>query len=179
MNHKTNPIIANDILRYKKNSLASGLALAGLASGCLYFLILYAPINKNSYYYTWMIAFDVVYNLFFLLFTFLFSEQVKNYDSKLFPLQMLVGLFQFGRIFWLPLSGLNAGTIDVPPFVFMAIFLAISGALIIASGIIGLIRSRQVRAFVKQVENGTIDIDAELKKEDAFAAEADGGNKNA
>ena len=69
MNHKTNPIIANDILRYKKNSLASGLALAGLASGCLYFLILYAPINKNSYYYTWMIAFDVVYNLFFLLFT--------------------------------------------------------------------------------------------------------------
>lgn len=172
-----NPIIQKDILRYKKNSLAGNLALLGLACGCVYFLTLYGQVKNNNFYYNWSIAFDVIYNLFFMLFTFLFSEQVKGYDSKMFPMQMVVGAFQIGRIFWLPLTGLIAEAINIGVFLVMAIALAASGALIIVSGVLGFIRSREVAQFVKQVEEGAIDIDAELAKEDAFTA--DGGNTNA
>lgn len=175
---KPNPVVQKDIMRYRKNSFASTLALLGLACGCVYFLTLYAQVKNSNFYYTWQIAFDVIYNLFFLLLTFLFSEQVKAYNSKLFILQMLVGAFQFGRIFWLPLSGLNAGAIDGGTFAGMTIFLALSGALIIASGVIGLIRSKQVEQFVKDVEAGRVDLDAELKKDDGQVV-ADGGNDNA
>lgn len=171
MKKQINPVINNDIMRYKKNKFGANLALLGLACGCLYFLILYAQVKNDNYYYNWSIAFDVIYNLFFLLFVFLFSEQVKNYNSKLFPMQMVVGVLQIARIFWLPLGGLTAEAIDWAAFLEMTIFLAASGALIIASGVIGLIRSKAVEKFSKQVENGEVDLDGELKKEEAFGGE--------
>lgn len=176
---QSNSIISSDILRYKKNKFAANLALLGLACGCLYFLVLYAQVNNNNYYYTWWIAFDVIYNLFFLLFTFLFSEQVKNYNRKMFPMQLLIGVLQIARIFWLPLCGLLAEAISIGVFLAMAIFLAASGVLIIGSAVIGFIRSRQVEVFTKKLENGSIDLAAELSKEDAFAVDTDGGVTNA
>ena len=171
MKKQINPVINNDIMRYKKNKFGANLALLGLACGCLYFLVLYAQVKNDNYYYNWSIAFDVIYNLFFLLFVFLFSEQVKSYNSKLFPMQMVVGVLQIARIFWLPLGGLTAEAIDWGTFLAMTIFLAASGALIIASGVIGFIRSKAVEKFVKQVENGEVDLEGELKKEEAFGGE--------
>ena len=41
MNKAKNPVIQNDIMRYKKNKLASLLAIAGLVFGCVYFIVLY------------------------------------------------------------------------------------------------------------------------------------------
>lgn len=172
MNNQINPVIKSDILRYKKNKLGANLALLGLAAGCVYFLILYSQVNNNNYYYKWSIAVDVIYNLFFLLFVFLFSEQVKGYDRSLFPAQMVVGLLQFARIFWLPLSGFRDKAIDAVTFVGLTVFLAISGACIIASGIIGFIRSKEVADFSKKVENGEINIDETLKRLDAEEASA-------
>ncbi len=163
-----NPVVQNDIMRYKKNKLGSSLALLGIAFGCLYFLILYAQVKNNNFYYTWEIAFDVIYNLFFLLFVFLFSEQVKNYNKKMFPLQLLVGLLQIARIFWLPLKGItnyNGDVTVVTPvtFALLTAFLAASGACVIASAIIGFIRARSVEDFTKKVQAGEIDLDDELK----------------
>ncbi|MDE7329638.1 MAG: hypothetical protein K2N30_00875, partial [Clostridia bacterium] len=136
MKQTKNPVIQKDIMRYKKNKLASSLALLGLVCGCGYFVVLYAQVKNSNFYYTWEIAFDVVYNLFFLLFTFLFSEQVKNYNSKMFPLQVIVGALQVARIFWLPLTGMLASAISWGTFLAMTLFLAASGALIILSGVI-------------------------------------------
>ncbi|MBD5585597.1 MAG: hypothetical protein HDQ88_10980 [Clostridia bacterium] len=170
-----NPLIQNDIMRYKKNKLGANLMLLGLALGCLYFLVLYAQCTKqfnNYHWYKWSIAFDVIYNLFFMLFVFLFSEQVKSYNSKLFPMQVIVGALQVARIFWLPLSGLTTNIAEGQPvlawgsFLAMTIFLAASGACIIAGAVIGLIRAKNVESFTKKVESGEIDIDEELKKED-------------
>lgn len=174
MKQAKNPVIQNDIMRYKKNKLGSMLALLGLVCGCVYFIVLYAQVKNNNFYYTWEIAFDVVYNLFFLLFTFLFSEQVKNYNSKMFPLQVIVGALQVARIFWLPLkgitntftvSGVESTIISAGTFIAMAVALAASGVLIIASGVIGYFRSRSVANFNKKVESGEINLEAELKEE--------------
>lgn len=171
-------VIQNDIMRYKKNKLASSLALLGLAFGCLYFLVLYAQTKNDNYYYTWKIAADVIYNLFFLLLVFLFSEQVKNYQRNLFVLQLVVGAIQLVRIFWLPLSGLKDGAISTVTFVLLLVYLLASGLLIIASAIIGYVRSKAVDDLKKKIESGEIDIDAEIKA-DAEAAENAGGEANA
>ena len=160
-------------MRYKKNKFGANLAILGLAVGCLYFLVLYAQVKNNDFYYTWQIAFDVIYNLFFLLFVFLFSEQVKNYNRKLFPLQIIVGVLQIARIFWLPFTGMLANAITWATFLAMAIFLAASGACIIASAVIGFIRSKEVDEFSKKLEAGEVDLEVELKKEE------NGGEVNA
>lgn len=173
-----NPVVQNDILRYRKNKLAANLALLGLACGCVFFLILYAQVKNNDIYYTWEIAFDVIYNLFFLLFVFLFSEQVKNYKRKLFPAQLVVGALQIARIFWLPLKGItntmpNTGAtcITSGTFIAMVVSLAASGACIIVSAIIGFIRAKAVEDFAKRVEAGEVDLDGELKKEENAGGE--------
>lgn len=165
MKQAKNPVIQNDIMRYKKNKLGSMLALLGLVCGCVYFVVLYAQVKNNNFYYTCEIAFDVVYNLFFLLFTFLFSEQVKNYNSKMFPLQVIVGALQVARIFWLPLTGITQNVLSAGTFIAMAVALAASGVLIIASGVIGYFRSRSVANFNKKVMSGEINLEAELKEE--------------
>jgi uncharacterized membrane protein (UPF0136 family) len=165
------PVLDKDVLRYRKNKLSANLALLGLVFGCIYFIVLYAQVKNDNYYYTWAIAFDVIYNLFFLLLTFLLSEEVKNYRNKLFPLQMVLGVLQIARIFWLPLTGFIAGAITVATFLALAIALACSGALIIASGIIGYIRAKSLETFKAQVESGEIDLDAALAEADAMEAQ--------
>ena len=174
-----NPVIKDDIQRYKKNKLAANLALLGLVFCCAYFVVLYAQVKNNSYYYKWPIAIDVIYNLFFLLFVFLFSEQVKNYDRKLFWLQMVFGVMQIVRIFWLPLAGVaetaypkladitySPNVLSSGAFISMVVFLAASGACVIASGVIGLIRSKSLENFNKKLESGEISIEATLKQLD-------------
>lgn len=176
MKNPKNPVIQHDIMRYKKNKLGANLALVGLALGCLYFLILYAQVKNGNFYYTWEIAFDVIYNLFFLLFVFLFSEQVKNYKRKLFPAQLIFGILQIARIFWLPLKGIinmNGDTtvITSVTFILMTVCLAASGACIIASAVIGFIRAKAVEDFAKKVEAGEVDLEGELKKEENAGGE--------
>lgn len=178
MNSNKNPILQKDIMQYKKNKLAANLALLGLAAGCVYFMILYAQVslsqlnftNKNSpslFYYKWSIAVDVIYNLFFLLFVFFFSEQVKNYKRNMFVFQLIVGVLQVARIFWLPLTGYLKGPTNIGGFLGMAIALGISGACIMASAVIGFIRSKSLDDYLKSVEEGKVDIDAVLKEEPA------------
>lgn len=171
-------VIDKDIMRYKKNTLAANLALLALVAGCIYFIILYSQVAFNEVYHKFhgetyykpLLAGDIIYNLFFLLLTFLCSEQVKNYNRKLFVLQLVLGVLQIARIFVLPLQGITTmtggiATISLSSFIGMAVALACSGLLLIASAVIGYIRSKQVETFINQVESGEVDINAALKEE--------------
>lgn len=185
---KMNPVIKDDIQRYKKNKLAAMLALLGIAFCCIYFAVLYQQVNNANYYYKWPIVVDVIFNLFFMLFVFLFSEQVKNYNRKMFWFQVALGALQIIRIFWLPLAGVSetlypkltnalySGKIlSSGAFIAMVVGLAGSGACVLASAIIGLIRAISYEKFNKKLENGEVSIEATLKQldeEDAKKASA-------
>lgn len=184
MKKAVNPIIQNDIQRYKKNKLASSLALLGIVFACIYFMFLYAEVKNKDFYYYWPIAIDVVYNLIFLLFIFLCSEQVKNYDRKMFYVQLFLGVMQFVRIFWLPLAGITetayvkladvkfSGLSGYKPvlstgtFAILLVGLAGSGACVIASAVIGFIRSKSLENFNKKLESGEVSVEATLKELD-------------
>lgn len=174
-----NPVIKDDIQRYRKNKLASLLAILGLVMCCAYFVVLYAQVKNGDYYYKWPIAIDVIYNLLFLLFVFLFSEQVKNYNRKMFWYQIAFGAMQFVRIFWLPLAGVtqtvyptlagvnyNGAVLSSGAFICMVVFLAASGACVIASAVIGLIRAKSLENFNKKLESGEVSVEAVLKELD-------------
>lgn len=179
MKKAVNPIIQNDIQRYKKNKLASALALLGIAFACIYFMFLYAELDNDDYYYKWPIAIDVIYNLIFMLVIFLCSEQVKNYDRRMFYVQIGLGVMQFVRIFWLPLAGItetvyvdltkityNGAVLSMGTFAILLIGLAGSGACVIASAIVGFVRSKNLENFNKKLESGEISVEATLKELD-------------
>ena len=173
-NTTSNPVLSSDILRYKKNKFGANLALLAIVCDCIYFIFLYAVADEagRAYYSNWAIAFDVIFNLVFLLLTFLLSEQVKNYNSKLCILQIVLGALQIGRIFWLPLGGITNSAITTGKFLVLTISLAASGALEIASAVIGYIRSKQVAEFTKKVEAGEVDVMETIRELDAEEAQS-------
>lgn len=186
-------IIADDILRYKKNKLASSLALLGLVFNCLYFLLLYAM--PKTEFQTAAMGLSVVLTLVVLLTIFLSSEGVKGYNKKFSIVLLVVAAFQILRIFYYPLKGLQNNlfvaldsthtigyfgvypTTSVPFFVILVIYLVASAACLIASAVIGWIVAVRLEKFQKRIDAGEIDInkvikemdeeDARLKKESA------------
>ena len=174
-----NPVIREDIQRYKKNKLASMLAILGIVFCCVYFVVLYAQVKNDNYYYRWPIAIDVLYNLVFMLVVFLCSEQVKNYNRKLFWLQIVLGVMQIVRIFWLPLAGVTETAytklanvvytdkvLGAGAFITMLIGLGVSGACVIVSAVIGFFRSKSLENFNQKIESGEVSVDAVLKQLD-------------
>ena len=95
--------IKKDRLRYTKNKLSSSLAILGIVFDALYFISLYSS-DVGNYFYTYIIGASIVYNLLFLLCTFLSSEGVKSYKLSYAVLLIVVGALQIGRIFYIPMK---------------------------------------------------------------------------
>lgn len=181
-------IVADDILRYKRNKLAQTLAILGLVFNCLYFMLLYAIPDMTMR--TMSIGFSVLLTLILLLTVFLSSEGVKGYNKKFSIVLLVVAAFQILRIFYYPLRGLN-GTggasltgigyfgfypADSKPFfVILLVYLVASAACLVASAIVGWIYAARLEKFTKKLETGEISVEATLKQmdiDDAKAAEA-------
>lgn len=184
-------IISTDIFRYKKNKLASGLALLGLVFNCLYIMLLYgikSALTKDgdtTWFVSLTIGFSVILTLIVLLTTFLASEGIKGYNKKFAIVLIVLAAFQIFRIFGFPLYGLKNGLLTVnyfgyepdpndfsvanslPEFIIMLVYLGASAACLIASAVIGWIRAVRLEKFQKQLEAGEISVEATLKAMDA------------
>lgn len=175
-------IVADDILRYKRNKFAQMLAILGLVFNCLYFCILYAIPDQKM----WKISlgFSVVLTLIVLLVIFLSSEGVKGYNKKFSIVLLVVAAFQILKIFYYPLKGLNADTLKgigyfgyYPTssgfyFAMMLIWLVASAACLIAAAIIGWIYAVRLEKFQKKLDDGEISIEATLAQMDEEDAQA-------
>lgn len=184
-----NIIIRDDILRYKKNKLASTFAILGLVFSCLYFMLFYS-IN-NSSLYKLLIGFSVVLTLAVLLLAFYSSESVKNYKKVFCIVLLVLAVIQIVRIFIYPLQVIGidselraaqpggdlkyvtfyfgAGLTPVAAGTILIIYLAASAGCFIASAVFGYISAIRLEKHVKAVESGEIDVDAVLRETDAFA----------
>ncbi len=191
-------IIKTDVYRYKRNTLASGLALLGLFINCLYFMLFYG-VNYPTYANV-LIGLSVLVNLFVLLATFLASEGVKGYNKKYSILLLVVAVIQIVRIFIYPLdlagggSGLfeNTAGADISIRYFGAnlshgalaailiIYLVLSAACVFASAVTGYIRGVQLEKFTAGINAGTISVDEALKdldqKDEQSAKEGEATN---
>lgn len=177
-------IIADDILRYKRNKLAQILAILGLVFNCLYFCVLYAIPDSDMRKMT--LGFSVILTLIVLLMIFLSSEGVKGYNKKFSIVLLVIAAFQILRIFYYPLNGLindsltGIGYFGYYPensgfyFTIMLVYLLASAACLIASAVLGWVYAVRLQKFQKKLDNGEISVEAtmaEMDEEDAVAAE--------
>ncbi|MDE7453521.1 MAG: hypothetical protein K2N22_03845 [Clostridia bacterium] len=175
-------IVADDILRYKKNKLAQLFAILGIVFNCLYFCLLYAIPDANMRKIT--LGVSVVLTLVLLLLVFLSSEGVKGYNKKFSIVLLVIAAFQILRIFYYPLNGLLSNSlngigyfgyypkeISFPYFIIMVIWLVASAGCIIASAVLGWIYAARLQKFQKKLDSGEISVEETLKDMDAQDAE--------
>lgn len=148
-----------DRMRYTKNSASSNMALLAIVANVVYFVIMYKINNKAMY--ELMMGASVITNLLFMLTVFLCSEGVKKYSIKYAVLMIVIGAIEIVRIFIWPLKLHNTETKVIVPgqepittsvlsdtqFVFAIILLVCAATLLIAGGIIGIIRGKQLIAY--------------------------------
>lgn len=185
-------IVANDILKYKKNKLASLLALLSIVFNVLYFCMLYS--FTSSFFSMWKIGISVIFTLVTLLAAFLASEGIKNYNKKYTIVLLVLAVVQIVRIFGLPLEALNhdkalaeggqaaltGGYLFITnietdlAYTLLLIWLALSAASLVASAVVGYLNCVRLESYNKKVESGEVDIDKtlrELDEEDERQAE--------
>ena len=151
--------VKKDRLRYTKNKLSSTLAILAIVFDALYFISLYSS-DVGKYFYTYIIGASIVYNLLFLLCTFLSSEGVKSYKLSYAILLIVVGALQIGRIFYIPMNAhsttIIVGTDSVlamsdGQFTRVVIYLILSAAAAIAGGIVGIIKTVTLENYEKKI----------------------------
>lgn len=151
--------IKTDRMRYTKNSISATFSYLAILFNALYFLNIYHS-DVGNFYYKMQIGISVIYNLLFMLFVFLASEGVKNYNAKHSIILIAIGVMQIVRIFGIPLDALNSvvtvkreevQVMDINQFITCVVFLVISAAFTIAGGIIGINKTRKLRNYEKSL----------------------------
>lgn len=154
MSGTVSKLIKRDRLRFTKNKLSANLILGAIAVNALYFVSIYRS-DVGSYYYKLFIGASIVYNLIFMLAAFLASEGVKNYKMGYAYTAILLGALQIGRIFYIPREAHETPNPVVgkegqmvmgdEQFGYIAVCLCISAGLLIAAGIIGIMKTTALR----------------------------------
>lgn len=168
-----NPIVCDDILRYKKNKFAANFALLGLVFNCLYFLLLYSVVNLSIY--TVLLMGSVIVNLLVLLIGFYSSEGIKGYDKRFAFVLIALAVVQIARIFILPTMGMAKDYLDGNWYfgakmtsasngTIFVIYLAASAACFIVSAVHGYVIAKRLEVFQAKIEKGEIVVEDELKK---------------
>ncbi len=147
-----------DRMRFTKNTTSSRLVLLAIVLDALYFVSLYR-INLD-YYYNMMMGASILYNLVFMLATFLASEGVKNYKRNYSFLLLALGVGQIIRFFVIPMhahqettvvNGAETLVMRDGQFIRVAIYLAVSAVCLFAAGLINLYKCRELSEHQKSL----------------------------
>jgi hypothetical protein len=154
--------IKKDRMRFTKNTLSSTLCYLAIFLNALYFVTLYSIDKIESVgqdYYGFHIGLSVVYNLLFMLFSFLCSEGVKNYSLGYSISILAIGVMQIVRIFYIPMKahevfipraeGMSRLLSDTD-FTLITVFLTVSAVCCITAGVVGIIKYVTLENYKKQ-----------------------------
>lgn len=150
--------IKKDRLLYTKNKLSANLTYLGILFGVLYFVNIYQS-DVNNYYYTIVIGLSVVYNLMFLLVSFLSSEGLKNYKINYAYAIIVVGLMQIVRIWGIPamahkavtmIDGAEVLVMGDSQYTYAVTMLSLSAAACILAGLIGIYKSVTLNNYMNE-----------------------------
>ncbi len=145
-----------DRMRFTKNTTSSRLALLAIVFDVLYFISIYKS-DVGTYYYTILIGASIIYNLVFLLATFLCSEGVKSYDTTYSWVMCVLGVIQIARIFILPMDAHKTVIDGVQvmgdaQFIRLVIYLVASALCLFAGAVINLNKSRALKAHLATLQ---------------------------
>ena len=149
-----------DRMRFVKNTSSSRLCYLAILLNVLYFVSIYKS-DVGSWYYQILVGGSIVYNLLFMLMTFLASEGVKSYQKNYSKILLVVGVLQIARIFILPLkspqavfkvSGVETVVMQNPQFIRVLIYLAGSAACLLAAAMINWRKCGMLEKHMKTLE---------------------------
>ena len=152
-----------DRMRYVKNTTSSRFCYLAILLNVLYFVSIYKS-DVGSWYYQILVGGSIVYNLLFMLMSFLASEGVKNYQKAFTKLLIVLGTLQLCRIFILPMQAHAAVTkigkqeIQVmgdAQFIRCILYLAGSAACLFAAGIINAGKATALTRHIRDTESGS------------------------
>ncbi len=153
-----------DRMRYTKNTLSASLAYLAILFDVIYFINIYASdINYDvgAYYYQIRMGISIVYNLLFMLATFLCSEGVKSYKKNYSYYLIVIGAIQVIRIFLLPLKasqaeyvvdGVASKVMGKAQFTLVSAYLLASAACCVISAVVGLVKCGELHAHEKALK---------------------------
>jgi len=151
-----------DRMRYIKNTSSSRLCYLAILLDVLYFISIYKS-DVGSWYYQILVGGSIVYNLLFMLMTFLASEGVKNYQASFSWLLYALGAMQAIRIFILPVQahaayivvgGAETAVMGDAQFIRVVVYLAGSAACLIAAALINQRKCRALGSHLAALESG-------------------------
>lgn len=130
--------IQKDILRYKSNGLARSFCFLAIICNCLAFLFVYSTMTKVSY----LTGIDIVYNILFMLFTFLTAEKIKVYSKNATYAALALGVAEITHYFWyILIIYTQEGTIEAWVNFSDLILMMVSGGLLIVAAVANYFRS--------------------------------------
>lgn len=152
--------IGRDRMRFTTNKLSSSLAILAILFNVFYFVSIYKSDPTGSrFYYNVDIGVSVLLNLVFMLAVFLCSEGVKNYNKNYSIALIVIGVLELVRIFFLPLEahttlieGTENHVMSNGQFTRVVIYLAAASALLLTSGVVGVIRSVSLANYKKTLD---------------------------
>ena len=148
-----------DRMRFTKNTQSSRLAILAIVFDVFYFVSIYK--TNVDFYYNILMGASILYNLVFMLATFLSSEGVKNYKPAFSYVLAVLGVIQIVRIFILPVKA-HATTLTVSgteilamsngQFIRVVIYLVASAVCLCAAAVINMQKSRALSAHIAGLE---------------------------
>ena len=151
-----------EMLRYRPNKGSYFLSLLSIVCFAVAFCCFYSttdlPTGRESFNLfgsnvagPWL-GIDIVLNIVLMLFMFFATIEMKSYSLTLGYASVGIGIFQIIRIFMLPLSLLNSGSMKPEIFSTMLNMYVLSGALAILAGFLSVYRGTALRKYLKTVK---------------------------
>ena len=151
-----------EMLRYRPNKGSYFLSLLSIVCFAVAFCVFYSstdlPTGRESFNLfgsnvagPWL-GIDIVLNIVLMLFMFFATIEMKSYSLTLGYVSVGLGAFQIVRIFMLPLSLLNVGSMKPAIFTTMLIMYVLSGTFAILAGFLSVYRGTALRKYLKTVK---------------------------
>ena len=125
-----------DMLRYRTHKMGYMLCFLAIICDCVGFAFIYSTITAVDVFN----GLDIIFNILFMLFTFLVAEQVKVYNVKASYAALVLGGLEIGHLFWYPTVLFAAGNLSNSVYVLNVICMITAGASLIIAGIANLFR---------------------------------------
>ncbi len=153
--------VKRDRMIYTKDKFSANMAIMAIVFDCLYFVNIYQS-DVGSWYYNWVIGASVIYNLLFLLAVFLASESVKSRKGGYSLVLGVIGVLQFGRVFYLPakahaatamVNGVEVAVMENGQYYYVVACLVISGICCLIAAVNSYRNNKTLADYLKTLEN--------------------------
>lgn len=136
-----------DMLRYQPHKSAYWLCMFAILLDCLGFCFVYSTLENVE----WTTGVDIIFNILFLLVTFVTAENIKVYNKTASYIGIIIGALEIGHFFWYSLPLYTAGDILTWVMVGDLVCFIAAGAFLLIAGIANFYKSTALNNYLHKI----------------------------